>query len=98
MYLCALTCQSFTCIIFPVPNIFSVGPIELCLCFAFMGGAFGSCFPFIFAALVNVDVVSLCKCEFDFDFVLKVMLQVSSKWEKDSSFQPLGRPLSGGDV
>lgn len=90
MYLCALKCQSFVCRIFPVPNIFSVGPIELCLCFAFMGGALGSCFPFILAAHVNVDVVSLCKCEFYFDFVLKVMLQVSSKWEKDSSLPATG--------
>lgn len=40
-------------------------------------------FLFILTALVNVDVVH-------FDFVLKVMLQVGSKWEGDSGFAASG--------
>lgn len=39
-------------------------------------------FPFILAALDNVDVVPLG--EFYLDFVLKVMVQVGSEWEGDS--------------
>lgn len=37
MYLCPDASELR--VIFPVFHIFSVGPVELCLCFAFMGGA-----------------------------------------------------------
>lgn len=37
MYLCPDASELR--VIFPVFHIFSVGPVERCLCFAFMGGA-----------------------------------------------------------
>lgn len=50
--------------------------------FCFHGRGTWVVFPFILAALDNVDVVPLG--EFYLDFVLKVMVQVGSEWEGDS--------------
>lgn len=48
-------------------------------------------FPFVLAALDNVDVVPLG--EFYLDFVLKVMVQVGSAWEGDARL-PATRRMS----
>lgn len=52
-------------------------------------------FSFFLTALDKVDIVPRCSCEFHFDFVLKVMLQVGSKWERDSRFPATGKSLKG---